>query len=159
MNARKVVPAIAVGVYGACWIALHSTGGRGATHTVFQIFALGESVLAVYLRDRKPVGAVVSIAIVYLLVDLEPILLPPLLIVLFTLARLGTGRMAALAASLAAAGLPYLHGDAVPFPWYAGFHVAAIGCAITLGRYLRARQEIAQLREGPLNASPAVPAD
>lgn len=69
-------------------------------------------------------------------------LLPPLLVALFTIAVVSSPRVlaaASLTASLAVVALPYLHGDPINVLRYVGLHLASIGLAVSLGRYPRAR--------------------
>jgi hypothetical protein len=76
-------PVAVTAVYGAWWIAAHAGGGRGSAHTLWQSLALAETLVALLLRHRKPVGALAGILAAYLLVDLDPLLLPGLLFALF----------------------------------------------------------------------------
>jgi hypothetical protein len=70
-----MAPVVMIALYGALWIALHTAGGRGSTHTLFQSLALAETLVALFLRGRKPVGALAGILAVYLLFQLDPLLL------------------------------------------------------------------------------------
>ena len=111
-------PVAVIAVYGALWIALHAGGGRGSTHTLFQSLALAESLLALLLRGRKPVGALAGILGVYLLFQLDPLLLPAVLLALLTVAVMRDRRAAAIAAVVTATAIaasPYLYRGAVSF--------------------------------------------
>ena len=78
-------PVLLVAAWGAAWIACHASQ-QAYVHTLFQTLALAESVVALLLRRRKPVGALLGILVAYLAFQLDPLLLPPLLIALFTVA-------------------------------------------------------------------------
>jgi hypothetical protein len=115
-EAFDVVPAVALAIYGSAWIALHASQARGYTHTTFQALALAESVVAILLVRRKPLGSLLGILVAYLLFDLPALTLPPALFALAVLASIGTRRavVAGGSASLAAVVLmPYIHGEAV----------------------------------------------
>jgi hypothetical protein len=123
---------------------------RGYTHTLFQSLALAENVVALLLCRRKPIGALAGILAVYLLVDLEPTTVLPVLLALGTVAVISDRRVVAMATFVTAVvlvAMPYLHGDPVSFIGSSLSHLAAVGFAVTLGLYLRARQEIASLRD------------
>jgi len=128
---------------GGIWIAVHATGGRAATHTVLQVLALGESGIALLLRRRKPVGTLASILVVYALVDLDTIMILPVLLALLTVAELRKRRTVAIAAAATAAVvviMPYLHGDAVSLGERTVPHLAAVALSVALGLWLRARR-------------------
>jgi hypothetical protein len=55
--------------------------------------------------------------------------------------------MATFVTAVVLVAMPYLHGDPVSFIGSSLSHLAAVGFAVTLGLYLRARQEIASLRD------------
>jgi len=140
--AELVVPVVLIMALGATWITMHATGGRGATHTVFQILALCECGIALLLRKRKPVGALASILVVYALVDLDTITILPVLLALLTVAELRGRRTviaAATATAVAVAVMPYLHGDAVSLGGRTLPHLAAVACSVALGLWLRRR--------------------
>jgi len=142
-------PVVVIAVYGALWIALHAGGGRGSTHTFFQCLALAETVLALLLRKRKPVGALAGILAAYLLFALDPLLLPAVLFALLTVAVARDHRTAAAAAAATTAALaaaPYLRGDAAGFAGYTLPRLAAACAVVAAGTYLRARREAAGLR-------------
>jgi len=98
-------PVVVIALYGALWIGLHAGGGRGSTHTFFQSLALAETVVALLLRRRKPVGALAGILAVYLVFALDPLLLPAVLFALLTVAMERDLRTAALAAAATAAAI------------------------------------------------------
>jgi hypothetical protein len=136
-------PVAVTAVYGAWWIAAHAGGGRGSAHTLWQSLALAETLVALLLRHRKPVGALAGILAAYLLVDLDPLLLPGLLFALFTVAAIRQRRTTAVAAATAAAiaAMPYLHGDPVSVPCYLLPRLAAAAIATAAGTWLHARRE------------------
>src|SRR5690242_7077620 len=83
---RAVGPVLPIAVFGAVWIALHATAGRGGTHTLFQVLALAEGTIALLLRGRNPVGALAGILVVYALADLDAIMILPVLLAVATVA-------------------------------------------------------------------------
>jgi hypothetical protein len=136
-------PVVVIAVYGALWIALHARGGRGSTHTLFQSLALAESVMALLLRRRKPVGALAGILAVYLVFALDPLLLPAVLFALLAVAMecdQRTATVAAAATAVATAAWPYVGGHGVSFSGYILPRLAAFGIAVAVGLYLRARR-------------------
>ena len=139
-----VAPVAAIALYGALWIALHAGGGRGSAHTVFQSVALAESVVALLLRGRKPVGALSGILAAYLLFQLDPLLLPAVLLALLNVAMMRDRRTTAIAGTVTAALIaawPDIRGHAVSFVAYSLPRLAAAGAAVAAGLYLRARQD------------------
>jgi len=133
-------PVVVIAVYGALWIALHAGVGRGSTHTVFQSLALAESVVALLLRNRKPVGALAGILAVYLVFALDPLLLPAVLFALLTVAMERARRTAALAAvatAVATAAWSYIGGRAGSSGGYILIRLAACGIAVAVGICLR----------------------
>jgi hypothetical protein len=140
------VPVIVVVLLGGIWITVHASAGRGQVHTAFQVLALAESAVALLLRRRKPVGALAGILVAYLLVDLDTILILPLLLALLTVAEMRGARTAAAAGLVTAVtvvAMPYLHGDRAPVSPLAGPvpHLLAVGLAVALGSWLRARRQ------------------
>ena len=140
------VPVIVVVLLGGTWIAVHASAGRGQVHTVFQVLALAESAVALLLRRRKPVGALAGILVAYLLVDLDTILILPLLLALLTVAEMRGARTTAVACLLTAVtvvAMPLLHGDrAQPGPLAGPVpHLLGVGLAVALGAWLRARRQ------------------
>jgi hypothetical protein len=136
-------PVVVIALYGALWIALHAGGRSGVQHTLWQSLALAETVLALLLRRRKPVGALAGILAVYLLFELDPLLLPAVLFALLTVATVRNPRTVAVAATVTAtviAAMPYIRGDAVSFAGYSLPRVAAAGAAVAAGICLRARR-------------------
>lgn len=136
-------PVVVIALYGALWIALHAGGGRGSTHTFFQSLALAETVAALLLRRRKPVGALAGIVAVYLVFALDPLLLPAVLFALLTVAAERDSRTAVVAAAAAAAATvawPYVGGRAVSFAGHSLPRLAAFGIAVAAGMYLRRRR-------------------
>jgi hypothetical protein len=114
-------PVPVTALYGALWIGLHAGSGRASAHTLWQSLALAETLLALLLRHRKPAGALAGTLAAYLIFDLDPLLLPGVLVALFTVAATRHRTTMALAATATAAviiAMPYLHGDPVSFPGY-----------------------------------------
>jgi uncharacterized membrane protein YfcA len=143
---RDVAPVIPIVVFGGAWIAWHASGGRGGTHTMFQALALAENAIALLLRRRKPVGALAGILVVYALVDLDPIMILPVLLALMTVAELRQRRTAAVAALVTAAvvaAMPYLHGDQVNPVTGTLPHVLAVALAAAAGAWLQTRRHSA----------------
>jgi hypothetical protein len=146
-----LAPVILVTGYGASWIALHASAGRGQVHTLLQALALAENAAALLLRRRKPTGALLSILAIYLLVDLEPTTLPPLLLALLTVADRGARRRVIAATTLTCAvvlGMPYLHSEAINPAGYAIAHLTAVGVAAAIGLDLRNRRVTATPQRG-----------
>jgi hypothetical protein len=112
-TAVRLAPVVLVAAWGVAWIAAHASQ-HAYMHTLFQTLALAESVIALLLRRRKPVGALVGILVAYLAFQLDPLLLPPLLIALFTVATRTARRTVLLATATAAstAAVPLLTGRA-----------------------------------------------
>jgi len=140
------VPVIVVVLLGGTWIAVHASAGRGQVHTVFQVLALAESAVALLLRRRKPVGALAGILVAYLLVDLDTILILPLLLALLTVAEMRGARTTAVAGLITAVtvvAMPLLHGGRAQPGLLAGpvAHLLGVGLAVALGAWLRARRQ------------------
>ena len=140
------LPVIVVVLLGGTWIAVHASAGRGQVHTVFQVLALAESAVALLLRRRKPVVALAGILVVYLLVDLDTILILPLLLALLTVAEMRGARTTAVACLLTAVtvvAMPLLHGGRAQPVLLAGpvAHLLGVGLAVALGAWLRARRQ------------------
>jgi len=146
---RHAAPVAVIALYSAAWIAVHAGGGRGSPHTLWQSLALAETVLPLLLRARKPASALAGILAVYLLFDLDPLLLPAVLLALLTVAATrdhSTAAVAATATATVTAATPYIHGDAVSFAGYSLPRLAAAGIAVAAGMCLHRRREIAGLR-------------
>src|SRR6516164_4901683 len=110
---------------------------------VLASLALAETVLALLLRRRKPIGALAGVLAAYLLFSLDPLLLPAVLLALFTVATLRDHRTVAIGATGTAtvlAATPYIHGDAVSFTGYSLPRLAAAGAAVAAGTCLPARR-------------------
>jgi hypothetical protein len=137
-GSRTVVdlaPVLLVAVWGVAWIGLHASEHTGV-HTLFLTLALAESVIALLLRRRKPVGALLGILVAYFLFELDPLLLPPLLIALFTVATLADRRTvllttAATAATVAA--LPLTGRASVDLAGYLVPRLLAVAAAAAIG--------------------------
>ena len=143
-----VVPAVIAAITGVTWILMHASSGRGPTHTLFQLLALAENVAALLLSRRKPAGALASILVVFLLVDLEPVTGLPVLFAVMNLTIVGSRRAVASGAAAAAAtvvAMPYVHGDRTSVAMDLA-RVAAIGCAVAAGYCLRSWRDKAVRR-------------
>jgi hypothetical protein len=150
---RAVGPVVPIALFGAVWIALHAAGGRGGTHTLFQVLALAECTIALLLRGRKPVGALAGIAVVYALTDLETMMILPVLLAVTNAADQRGWRTAATATLVTAAvvaATPLLHGDQVSVLTGTLPHVAAVILAAGLGAWVRAHRH-------PVIVAPAGP--
>jgi hypothetical protein len=133
-------------LWGVGWIAIHAPLARGFTHPLFQSLALAENVIALLLRRRKPLGALAGILAVYVLVDLEPTTLFPLLIALVTVTAVSTRRVAvwAIAATtLLVMARPFIHADSIDVVQYSIVHLTAIGLVAASGLFWRVRQNTA----------------
>lgn len=142
-RAESVVPVVIVVALGAAWIAAHAVGGRAATHTLFQVLALGAAAAALLLRRRKPAGVLAGILVVYALVDLDTILILPVLVALATVAEM-RGRQALVPAAVTAVvvtGMPGLHGALVSITGYTLPHLGAVALAAAAGLWLRTRRQ------------------
>jgi FtsH-binding integral membrane protein len=100
-TAVHLAPVLLVAAWGVAWIGFHASQ-HGYVHTLFQTLALAESVIALLLRRRKPVGALVGILVAYLVFEPDPLLLPALLFALFTVATLRERRTVLLATAATA---------------------------------------------------------
>ena len=140
---RAVGPVLPIALLGAAWIVLHASAGRAGAHTLFQSLALAEGTIALLLRDRKPLAALASILVMYLMADLGTILILPVLLAVATVAD-GRGRRTAAAATLIAASvvvaMPLLHGDQVSILAGTLPHLAAVIVAAGLGAWVRAHR-------------------
>jgi hypothetical protein len=136
-----VAPAVLVAAWGVAWIASHASArGGGHVHTLFQTAALTESVVALLLRRRKPVGALVGILVAYLLFQLDPLLLPPLLLALLNVALLKERRTVLLATTAAAvAALPLTGRAPVGLAGYLLPRLLAVAAAAAVGLSARTR--------------------
>ena len=133
-------------LWGASWIALHAHLARGFVHPLFQILALIENETALLLRRRKPVGALAGILAVYIIVDLEPTTLLPVLIALFTGTAASSRRVAVgaiVATTLLVMATPFIHRDSIDLLAYAFWHLTAIGLVAAAGVFWRSRQMMA----------------
>jgi hypothetical protein len=131
-----------VAAWGGYWIAAHASGRAGSVHTLFQTAGLAESVVALLLRRRKPVGAFVGILVAYFLFQLDAILLPPLLLALLSLALLRERRtvLLATAASIAAVtALPFTGRASVGLAGYLLPRLLAVAAAAALGLLAQTR--------------------
>jgi hypothetical protein len=102
-------PIAVTAVYGALWIGLHAGGGRASAHTLWRSPALAETLLALLLRERKSVGALAGILAAHLLLALDLLLLPGVLVALFTVATTRYRRTMALAATATATAIGAIH--------------------------------------------------
>jgi hypothetical protein len=138
-----VAPAVLVAVWGVAWIASHaSTRGGTYVHTLFQTAALTESVVALLLCRRKPVGALAGILVAYLLFQLDPLLLAPLLLALLNVALLRERRtvlIATAATAAAVAALPLTGRTPIGLAGYLPPRLLAVAAAVALGLWARTR--------------------
>ena len=138
-TAAHLAPVLVVAAWGVAWIGLHASQ-HAYVHSLFQTLALAESVIALLLRRRKPVGALVGILIAYLAFQLDPLLLPPLLIALFTVATF-TERQTVLFATVATAttiaALPLTGRASIDLAGYLPPRLLAVGAAATIGVWAR----------------------
>jgi len=138
-TAFHVAPVLLVAAWGVTWISLHASQHTGV-HTLFQTLALAETVIALLLRRRKPVGALVGILIAYFAFQLDPLLLPPLLIALFTVAAVGGRRTVLLATAATAttvAALPLTGRASVDLAGHLLPRLLAVAAAAALGPWAR----------------------
>jgi hypothetical protein len=150
---RAVGPVIPIAGFGAVWIVVHASAGRAGTHTLFQVLALAECTIALLLRGRKPVGALAGIVVVYVLADLDTIMILPVLLAVAAVADRRERRTAATATLMTAtvmAAMPFLHGDRVSVLAGTLPRLAAVILAAALGAWLRAHRH-------PVIAAPAGP--
>jgi hypothetical protein len=134
-TAVQLAPVLLVAAWGVAWIASH-TSQHTVVHTLLQTLALTESVIALLLRRHKPGGALIGILVAYLFFQLDPLLLPPLLIALFTVATLTDRRTALLAtagATTAVAALPLTGRGSVDLAGYLLPRLLAVASAATIG--------------------------
>ena len=137
-TACHLAPVLLVVAWGVAWIGFHALQHVGA-HTLFQTLALAESVIALLLRRRKPGGALAGILIAYFAFQLDPLLLPPLLIALITVAAVGERRtvlLATAATATAVAALPLTGRASIDF---AGYLLRLLGVAGAAAIGLRAQ--------------------
>lgn len=140
-----LAPVAFILLYGASWIAIHAHQARGYIHPLFQSLALLENVIALLLRRRKPIGALAGILAVYILVDLEPTTLLPVLLSLFTVTVSSTHWVtvwAIVATALLVIAMPFIHKDSIDLFSYSLLHLTAIGFAAAAGLYWKSRQKI-----------------
>ena len=132
-----VAPVALVAAWGIAWIASHTSPDAYA-HVLFQTLALAESVIALLLRRRKPVGALSGILVAYFAFQLDPLLLPALLIALFTVASLAERRTALLASAATAtavAALPLTGRASIDVAGYLLPRLLAVPTAAAAGRW------------------------
>jgi hypothetical protein len=152
---RAVGPVLPIALFGAVWIVLHAKAGRTGTHTLFQVLALAECTIALLLRGRKPVGALVGILVVYALADLDTIMILPVLFAVATVADRRERRTAAVTTFVTASvvvAMPFLHGDKVGVLTGTLPHLAAVILAAGLGAWVRAHRH-------PVIPAPAGPGE
>ncbi len=138
-----LAPVVGALLWGVWWIAAHAYLARGFVHPLFQCLTLVENVTALFLRRRKPVGALAGILIVYVLVALDPITFLPVLIALFSVTVIGELRVSAwaiLATTLLVMATPFIHNESIDLLEFATVHLVAIGLVAAAGLYWRSRQ-------------------
>jgi hypothetical protein len=134
-DVRLAPAAVLVAAWGIAWIAFHASQHTYA-HTLFQTLALAESVIALLLRRRKPVGALAGILVAYLAFQLDALLLPPLLMALFTVATSTERRtvlLATAAAATAVVALPVTGRASVDLAGYLLPRLLAVAAAAAIG--------------------------
>jgi hypothetical protein len=134
-TAVQLAPVLLVAAWGGAWIGFHASP-HAYVHSLFQTLALAESVIALLLRRRKPVGALVGILIAYLALQLDALLLPPLLIALFTVATVRerqTVLFATAAAATTVAALPLTGRASIDLAGYLVPRLLAVAAAATIG--------------------------
>lgn len=133
-TAVQLAPVLLVAAWGGAWIGFHASP-HAYVHSLFQTLALAESVIALLLRGRKPFGALVGILIAYLAFQLDPLLLPPLLIALFTVATLTERRtvLLATAAATTVAALPLTGRASTDLAGYLLPRLLAVATAAAIG--------------------------
>jgi len=138
-----VAPVVLVVAWGVAWIASHASARAGGhLHTLFQTAALTESVVALLLRRRKPIGALVGILVAYLFFQLDPLLLPPLLLALLNVALQKERRTVLLATAATAAAvvaLPLTGRAPVGLVAYLLPRLLGVAAAAALGLWARTR--------------------
>jgi hypothetical protein len=130
-----VAPVLLVAAWGVAWIGWHASQ-HAEVHLLFQTLALAESVIALLLRGRKPVGALVGILIAYLGFQLDPLLLPALLIALFTVATFRerqTVLLATAATATTVTALPLTGRASIDLAGYLVPRLLAVAAAATIG--------------------------
>ena len=135
----QLAPVLLVAVWGVAWIGLHASAHTGV-HTLLQMLALAESVIALLFRRRKPLGALLGILVAYFAFELDPLLLQPMLIALFTVAELADRRnvMLGAAATVAAiAALPLTGRASVDLAGHLPPRLLAVAGAAALGLWAR----------------------
>ena len=134
-TAGHVPPVLLVAVWGVAWIGFHASQ-RAYVHSLFQTLALAESVIALLLRRRKPVGSLLGILIAYFAFQLDPLLLPPLLIALLTVATVTERRTALLATAataIAVVALPLTGRGPIDLAGYLLPRLLAVAAAAAIG--------------------------
>jgi hypothetical protein len=149
---RAAGPVLPIAAFGAAWIVLHAEAGRAGTHTLFQILALAECTVALLLRGRKPLGALVGILLAYVLTDLDTIMILPVLLAVATVADQRGHRFSAaatLVTATAVAATPFLHGDQAGILAGVLPRLTAVILAAGLGAWVRAHRHPALPDAGP----------
>jgi hypothetical protein len=134
-TAVHLAPVLFVAAWGVAWIGFHASE-HAYVHLLFQTLALAESASALLLRRRKPVGALAGILITYLAFQLDPLLLPPLLIALFTVATFRERRtvlFATAATATTVVALPLTGRASIDLAGYLVPRLLAVAAAATIG--------------------------
>jgi hypothetical protein len=135
------VSVLLVAAWGIGWIAFHASRDAYA-HTLFQTFALAESVIALLMLRRKPIPGLLGILLAYLAFQLDPLLLPALLTGLFTVATLAERRavlLATAATTTAVAALPLTGRASFDLPGYLLPRLLAVATAAAIGLWAQTR--------------------
>jgi hypothetical protein len=142
-NLQYYGPVLALALYGVAWIVAHASEGS-SIHSLLQVLALTEGVSALLLRRRKPAGALAGIIVAYVLFQLDPILLPVLLLALYTVAAQKRRRMLALAVAGSALAVYAVSligpRTAVQVDSYVLPRLVAIAVVAALGAFVGARK-------------------
>jgi hypothetical protein len=156
---RAVGPVLPIAIFGAAWIVLHATAGRAGAHTIFQALALAECTIALLLRDRKPLGALASILVMYAATGLDTLLIVPVLFAVATVAdrrERPTAAIATLTTASVVLALPLLHGGKGSIVTGTLPCLAAVIVAAGLGAWVRAhRHPVITATAGPGAAAAA----
>lgn len=144
-------PIVPVAVVGATSIVLSAGTARGITHLVLLSLTLAESSIALLFRRRHPIGALAGVVAVYLVFDLPPTMALPVLVALFTVATMRSGRVLVVATAATVALLtarPYVGGGTVDFLSQQVPILAATGLTVALGLYQRLRRATVRPKDG-----------
>jgi signal transduction histidine kinase len=126
-------------IVGGVAIGLHT----GAAAVPRLSVALSVIALVLVLRHRAPLAVMAVLLIVALSINFPPVVVLPVLLGLFTVAKYSDRRWVIVAAALAALVFlvtPVLHGAPTKYPQDLG-RIVPVGLAVAIGLYLRARAD------------------